>query len=104
VLQHSPVLTLGPGETLEVEELRDGEPVFVPWKQVEDFSHSSRFDRHFMLDTATGTVLSGPSVRQPDGTVIQYGRVPENGRRLRFSRYRYGVVCAATCPPAALTR
>jgi predicted phage baseplate assembly protein len=90
ILQHTPVLSLGSGETLEVEELRDGELVYVPWKQVEDFSHSSRFDRHFLLDTATGTITTGPSVRQPDGVVIQYGRVPENGRRLRFSRYRYG--------------
>jgi predicted phage baseplate assembly protein len=102
VLQNSPVLTLGQGETFEVEELRNGEPVFVPWKQVDDFSHSSRYDRHFMLDTATGTISTGPSVRQPDGTVIQYGRVPENGRQLRFSRYRYGGGVSGNLPVGSL--
>jgi predicted phage baseplate assembly protein len=102
LLQHSPVLTLVKGETLEVEELRDGELVFVPWQQVDDFSHSSRFDRHFILDTASGTVLTGPSVRQPDGSVIQYGRVPENGRRLRFSHYRYGGGVRGNLPSASL--
>jgi predicted phage baseplate assembly protein len=102
VLQNSPVLTLGEGETFEVEELRSGEPVFVPWKQVDDFSHSSRYDRHFVLDTATGTISTGPSVRQPDGTVIQYGRVPENGRLLRFSRYRYGGGVSGNLPVGSL--
>jgi predicted phage baseplate assembly protein len=103
LLQHAPVLTLGAGETFEVEELRNGEPVFVPWKQVDDFSHSSRFDRHFMLDTATGSIFTGPSVRQPDGTVIQYGRVPENGSMLRFSRYRYGGGVSGNLPIGSLS-
>jgi predicted phage baseplate assembly protein len=39
---------------------------------------------------AEGRVIFGLSVRQPDGTVVQYGRIPESGRRVRFSRYRYG--------------
>jgi predicted phage baseplate assembly protein len=29
-------------------------------------------------------------VRQPDGSVRQYGRVPEVGRRVRVSQYRFG--------------
>ncbi len=89
-LQHAPILSLQPGETVEVEEKRHGEVVFVPWQVVPDFSNSSRYDRHYTLDTATGEVAFGPAVRQRDGSVIQYGRVPEAGRRIRFSQYRYG--------------
>jgi predicted phage baseplate assembly protein len=89
-LQRSPVLNLQPGETVEVEEIREGELVFVPWTQVNNFAQSSRFDRHFVLDMAEGVVHFGPAVRQPDGTVVQYGRIPESGRAARFSRYRCG--------------
>jgi predicted phage baseplate assembly protein len=89
-LRHSPVLTLQTGETLEIEEMQNGDLLFIPWIQVENFSNSSRFDRHFVVDMAAGSIHLGPSVRQPDGTVIQYGRIPESGRRIRFSRYRHG--------------
>lgn len=89
-LDNTPVLALQEGEHVLVEEKRDGDLVFVPWERVDDFSNSTRYDRHFTLDTATGEIRFGPSVRQPDGTVRQYGRVPEAGRRVRFSTYRYG--------------
>ncbi len=102
-LSHSPVLNLQPEETLEVEENRDGDVVFVPWKQVDDFSKSTHFDRHFVLDNAVGTVRFGPSVRQPDGTIVQYGRIPENGRNIRFSRYRYGGGIRGNLPVASLS-
>ncbi len=97
-LQNAPVLDLQPGETLEVEETRDGELVFVSWERVPDFADSDRYDRHFALDTATGEVYFGPAVRQPDGTVCQYGRVPEAGRRIRFSQYRHGGGVAGNVP------
>jgi len=89
-LSYFPLLDLAPDEVLEVEELRDGEIVFVPWQRVKDFSRSDRFDRHFTLETATGQLNFGPSVRQPDGSVRQYGRVPEIGRRVRITKYRFG--------------
>jgi predicted phage baseplate assembly protein len=89
-LSNTPVLDLRPGETVEVEDKREGEVVFVPWKIVPDFADSDRYDRHFTLDAATGEVSFGPAVRQPDGTVRQYGRVPEAGHSIRFSQYRYG--------------
>jgi predicted phage baseplate assembly protein len=57
---------------------------------VADLAHSDRYDRHFTLDTATGEVRFGPAVRQQDGTIHQYGRVPEAAREIRFTRYRYG--------------
>lgn len=89
-LRHAPVLSLMPGETVEVEDNLHGEVVYVPWQAVQDFANSSKYDRHFSVDTATGEIAFGPSVRQRDGLVIQYGRVPEAGRQIRFSQYRYG--------------
>lgn len=101
-LEHVPILALEDDEVLEIEERRLGEIVFVPWQCVSDFSESDRFDRHFTVDEATGTVYLGPSVRQPDGTVRQYGRVPEVGRMLRFAKYRYGGGSAGNVPVNAL--
>lgn len=102
-LSHSPILSLQPDETLEVEETRGGDSFFMPWKQVNDFSKSTRFDRHFVLNYADGVILFGPSVRQPDGTMIQYGRIPENGRSIRFSCYRYGGGARGNLPAGSLT-
>lgn len=89
-LQNAPVLDLQAGETLMVEEFRNGEYVLVPWKAVPSFAHTSPFDRHFTLDSATGTVKLGPAIRQADGSVRTYGRTPENGRDLYWGTYRYG--------------
>jgi predicted phage baseplate assembly protein len=89
-LQHAPVLTPTADEALEVEEMREGELVFAPWQHVADFSDSDMFDRHYTLDTASGQVRFGPVVRQRDGNMRQYGRVPEAGRDIRFRQYRYG--------------
>jgi predicted phage baseplate assembly protein len=97
-LQHAPVLALRPGETVEVEEKRDGEMVYVPWERAPDFSASERYDRHFTLDEVSGEICLGPSVRQPDGSVRQYGRVPEAGRHIRMTRYRHGGGVAGNVP------
>ncbi len=101
-LQFHPVLSLHEGETLEVQEDRMSETVFVPWEYVQGFSNSSLHDRHFTLDPASGTITLGPAIRQPDGTVHQYGRIPENGRILRFRRYRYGSGANGNVPENAL--
>ncbi len=97
-LRHSPVLVLEEGENLEIEEEREGEPVFVPWQLVVDFSNSDEFSRHFTLDNTGGEVGLGPCIRQPDGGTRQYGRVPGINRRIRFSRYRYGGGIAGNVP------
>ena len=89
-LHNQPILALQDQETILVEEERFGELVFVPWQRVPDFSMSTRHDRHFCLDEATGEVSFGPSVRQPNGTNRQYGRVPRARSRIRFGRYRHG--------------
>jgi predicted phage baseplate assembly protein len=89
-VQHAPVLDLHPYETIEIEELRDGDLIFVPWTRVNDFSNSDHFDRHFVLESSTGEVSFGPCIRQGDGAMRQYGRVPEANRMVRFTQYRHG--------------
>ena len=97
-LQNAPALGLLPSESIEVEERRGSEMAFVPWERVGDFSQSDRFDRHFVLDEVSGEVHFGPSVRQADGSMRQYGRVPEVGRRVRIARYRHGGGAAGNVP------
>lgn len=101
-LRHAPVLAPGAQEWLEVEEVRDGETVFVPWTLVPDFANSDRFDRHYTLDTASGEVSFGPVVRQRDGGMRQYGRVPESGRTIRMAQYRFGGGSAGNVPEGRL--
>ena len=97
-LTNAPVLALREGETVTVEERRDGELEPIAWTQVPEFSNSDRFDRHFTLDTATGEIAFGPSVRQADGSVRQYGRIPEARREIRFTKYRFGGGVAGNVP------
>ncbi len=101
-LLHSPVLNFTEGETVEVEETIEGNPVFVPWTKVDDFSGSDKFSRHYVLDTASGEIIFGPSVRQPDGSILQYGRVPESGHRIRVTDYRYGGGTRGNMPENAI--
>ena len=89
-LENTPVLALEDGETIEVEGEMYGDVAYMPWQLVKDFAHSDKHDRHFALDTGTGEIRFGPSIRQRDGTVRQYGRTPEARRGIRFTRYRYG--------------
>jgi predicted phage baseplate assembly protein len=102
-LSQSPVLALREGETLEIEEMREGEIVYVPWEVVKDFAESSRYDRHFTLDTSTGEIRLGPAIRQQDGSVKAYGRVPQVGRRVRMNRYRYGGGAVGNVPAYRIT-
>jgi predicted phage baseplate assembly protein len=101
-LEHRPVLALQEGETIAVEGELFGEVGYQPWEPVDDFSQSTRYDRHFVLDTITGEVRFGPSIRQRDGTVRQYGRIPEANREIRFRRYRYGGGTAGNVPAGKL--
>lgn len=90
ILSNFPLLELWSDEVIEVEEIREGEEIYVPWERVEDFAVSTPYDRHFAVDTATGEVTFGPAIRQRDGTIRQYGRIPEMGRTIRMRQYRYG--------------
>ncbi|MEU6979682.1 MULTISPECIES: putative baseplate assembly protein [unclassified Streptomyces] len=60
------------------------------WTLVPDFASSRPRDRHFTLDATTGEIAFGPSVRQPDGTLRQFGAVPPKGAAIRVARYGTG--------------
>jgi predicted phage baseplate assembly protein len=60
------------------------------WQLCRDFSGSGPEDRHYRLDPSSGEIELGPAVRQPDGTLRQYGAVPPLGARLSLSAYRVG--------------
>ncbi|WP_331445184.1 putative baseplate assembly protein [Streptomyces xanthochromogenes] len=83
MLAHAPVVG---GVRLEISAGEGWEE----WEMVGDFASSSPFDRHFTLDAATGELAFGPSVRQPDGSVRQFGAVPIKGAAIRASQYGTG--------------
>ncbi|WP_035858030.1 putative baseplate assembly protein [Cryptosporangium arvum] len=85
-LPHRPVLADEPPLTLEVAA-DDG---WYLWNPVGDFGRSKPGDRHYTLDATAGEIAFGPSVRQPDGSLRQYGAVPPVGAAIRAARYRAG--------------
>jgi predicted phage baseplate assembly protein len=60
------------------------------WTEVSSFADSKPTDRHFVLDAVLGEIALGPAVREPDGSVTQYGAVPPKGSVLRLPSYRVG--------------
>jgi len=85
-LQVTPVLKRRPNEILVVQ---NGDDIDV-WEEVPDFSHSYGNDKHFTLDSVSGEVRLGPSIRQSDGSMRRYGAIPPRSSHLVFQRYRYG--------------
>jgi predicted phage baseplate assembly protein len=83
----SPVLPREPDEVLEVRP-PDGD--WEAWTEVDDFSASDGDDPHYTLDAASGEIRFGPLVRQPDGSVRQFGKPPIAGSLLRMRAYRIG--------------
>ncbi len=85
-VQHSPIV---PGDGPLVLETAGGDG-WEEWRAVEHFADSAPSDRHFMVDHVAGEVVLGPAVREPDGTLRQYGAVPPKGVPLRLPAYRTG--------------
>ncbi|MBP2586862.1 putative phage baseplate assembly protein [Streptomyces sp. PvR006] len=95
-LAHAPVVDRPP-LLLQVAERADSgvdeedpEGGWQEWTVVRDFASSRPGDRHFTLDATTGEVAFGPCVRQPDGTLRQFGAVPPKGAAIRAVRYGTG--------------
>lgn len=86
VVQHSPIV---PGDEPLVLESAGGDG-WDRWRAVEHFADSGPSDRHFVVDLMTGEVVFGPAVREPDGSLRQYGAVPPKGAPLRLPAYRTG--------------
>lgn len=70
----------GPGPRADAER----------WTRVDDFAHSGPEDRHVTLDANSGRVEFGPAVRERDGGIRYYGRVPAKGATVRVRSYRTG--------------
>ena len=85
-LARGPVLG-GAGAPILTTSSDDG---WLEWTEVDHFAASGPTDRHFIVESATGTIRLGPAVRQPDGTLRQHGAVPDNGSVLRMARYTVG--------------
>ncbi|WP_030613537.1 putative baseplate assembly protein [Streptomyces sclerotialus] len=85
-LAHAPVVGDVPPLHLQIAE-RDG---WTDWQVVGHFAASGPDDRHVTLDAATGEIAFGPAVREPDGSLRQYGAVPPKGAVIRARRYRTG--------------
>ncbi|RSS80456.1 putative baseplate assembly protein, partial [Streptomyces sp. WAC02707] len=95
-LAHAPVVDRPP-LVLQIAEHADddGEAAesgagWLEWTAVRDFASSRPGDRHFTLDATTGEIAFGPSVRQPDGKLRQFGAVPPKGAAIRALRYGTG--------------
>ncbi|HVM10563.1 MAG TPA: putative baseplate assembly protein [Acidimicrobiales bacterium] len=85
-VEHPPIVPVEAGYVVEVSSIEG----WQEWTQVEDFAMSGDLDRHFQLDENTGEVVFGPAIRQPDGSVRQYGAVPPKGGAIRLPQYRSG--------------
>ncbi|APU16172.1 putative baseplate assembly protein [Actinoalloteichus fjordicus] len=96
----------------QVPVLLDADPVIVQvhdgqdwqdWTIVEHFGRSSPTDRHVVLDATTGEFTFPPAVREPDGSLRQFGAVPLKGAPIRVPRYRTGGGRAGNLAAGALT-
>ncbi|MEU3247703.1 MULTISPECIES: putative baseplate assembly protein [unclassified Streptomyces] len=85
-LTRFPVVGDTPPVLLQTAE-RDG---WTDWDVVPHFAASGPGDRHIALDAATGEISFGPAVREPDGTLRQFGSVAPKGAVIRARRYRTG--------------
>ncbi|MFJ9854700.1 putative baseplate assembly protein [Streptomyces sp. NPDC101150] len=85
-LAQAPVVADRPPLLLEVSD-GDG---WQEWEVVSDFAASGPYDRHLTLNAATGEIAFGPSVRQPEGEIRQFGAVPPKGAVIRAAHYRTG--------------
>jgi predicted phage baseplate assembly protein len=85
-VRRAPVLA-GAGEPVLECSTDDG---WMPWSEVQHFAAAGPDDPVFVLDAAAGEVHLGPAVRQPDGSIRLYGRVPAKGEQLRLRSYATG--------------
>ena len=85
-LQRRPVV---PGDAPAVLEVSAG-TAWQEWTAVETFAGRRGEDPVFVLDPAAGEVLLAPAVREKDGRLQYYGRVPPKGTALRLREYRVG--------------
>jgi predicted phage baseplate assembly protein len=85
-LRHRPVVAGDTPYVVEVSTIEGWEE----WTLVDDFAASGADHCHFTIDETAGEVVFGPVVREPDGTLTQYGKVPDKPWPIRIREYRAG--------------
>jgi predicted phage baseplate assembly protein len=85
-LQHRPVVPIEGGYTVDVSTLEG----WQEWTQVETFALSGPEDQHVMIEETSGEIVFGPAVREPDGSLRYFGKVPEKAGAIRIREYRTG--------------
>ncbi|MGW0857982.1 putative baseplate assembly protein [Streptomyces sp. NPDC002690] len=85
-LAHGPVVGDTPPVLLQTAE-HEG---WTDWQVVPHFAASGPDDRHVTVDAATGEIAFGPAVREPDGSLRQYGMAAPKGSPVRARSYRTG--------------
>ncbi|MEU6406409.1 putative baseplate assembly protein [Streptomyces sp. NPDC046985] len=85
-LAHAPVVGGEPPVLLQTAEYEG----WADWRVVPDFAASRPSDRHVTVDATTGEIAFGPAVREPDGSLRQFGAVAAKGTPIRARRYRTG--------------
>jgi predicted phage baseplate assembly protein len=100
-LAHGPVVAGGAAPALVLES-SDGEG-WQTWELVDNFAASGPQDRHIHLDPVGAEISFGPAVRQPDGTMRNYGAVPLKGSMLQAKSYRTGGGRAGNVSRGSLT-
>ncbi|HRW05752.1 MAG TPA: putative baseplate assembly protein [Caldilineaceae bacterium] len=98
-LSGSPVLLPMRAEERLRVELKDQQSY---WEHRSDFSESDRTARHFVIDSMTGELRLGPTVRQPTGEMRRYGAIPPREATLILERYRYGGGTRGNLPKGAI--
>ncbi len=98
-LQHKPVVRSVTGYVVEVSGIEG----WQEWTQVDSFGESGPDDAHFMIEEATGEIVFGPGIRETDGTIRWYGKVPEKGGAVRIREYRVGGGSAGNVAARTLT-
>jgi predicted phage baseplate assembly protein len=73
------------------------------WEEVTDFADSEPEDRHYTIDNLAGVLTLGPALKQPNGKMYTFGKVPPKDSALRFSRYQHGGGRIGNVPPHALS-
>ena len=84
-LQHRPVL---PWANSSLRVIGDDEP--GDWLAVEHFGEQDHSARVFHVDPVAGEVVFGPMIREADGTIRQYGRIPRRSSAIQMTAYRTG--------------
>lgn len=84
-LQHRPVL---PWDKSRLRVDSDGDT--SEWAPVEHFGDQDESSRAFHIDPVAGEVVFGPVVREADGSIRQYGRIPRKSATITMAAYRTG--------------